>query len=935
MMPNRQNIKPRSRAVSIAVYATLLIMALATTRHSDAGVFNVGTLANLITRINSANPGDKIILSNGIYNSTGTINISRSGTATQPILIAAQSVGGAQIGGVDGFNLVGANYVTIQGFYFTYTNSGTQGLIVDTASTHCRITRNIFETDPVQYWCFVQGDDTEVDHNLFRNKVEKGEYITLDGDHTALTIAKRAWVHDNNFYNNQYPGSNGGESVRLGIGIYQLISSWTVVENNLFDQADGDPEAISVKSSDCVIRYNTLTNSSGQISLRSQNRGRIEGNFMINSSGIRFYGDDNLIINNYMQGSDGIVFGSGEVPQITDSENASTNGLHAAAHRARVEFNTLVNSSVYFDEDTRGYYPSDFIVANNLLQGNSGTFVSSAASAGQSNFTWQTNIFWGTASYTGSPAGGYQKINPQLATNTAVPFHIASNSPATNASYAAISEVVYDMDGQLRSGNPDIGADEFSSATITRRPLNTNDVGPYVAATNFAIAAMPWTQMVMPGRVTTYTNLLSAYNGFTNTVTLSVTNLPSGASASFSKTSISNGVGVSVLTVTASNTAPAGRYTLLITGTSSTFTNTTTAFLTVGNLPANWTDADINNPTIAGAADYYMNVFAVEGSGSALFGTSDQFNYVYQPWTNGLTVTARVATQPNTSTSAKSGVMIRESTNSNSKYVDVVVTPNSINFETRAATGGSAVQLTTFTAANSTVGTNSPSWVRLTRSGNTFTGYASSNGVTWVQMGVTNLTMTNTLTGLAVCGYNNTQLNTSTFDNVNVASLGDMPVVTNQPVTQVVTFSSNATFTVGASGTAPLSYQWRFNTNTILAGATTASLTITNAQSTNAGSYTVIVTNVYGAATSAVAALTIVFPPVISNGSMSANYSMLTLTGTGTPSQTYVLQTTTNLTSPAIWARILTNTTDGSGQFVFTNLLSPGNSHQFYRVLSP
>ncbi len=737
----------------------------------NAAVFNVGTLANLITRINAANPGDQIILSNGVYTSTSYIIVTRSGTATQPILITAQTIGGAQIfcaptASTSGFNLNGCDYVTIQGFYFTHTNDANIGdyFRIESGSSHCRVTRNTFDFDPVQYWCYVKGDDAEVDHNIFRNKVQKGEYITLDGNYPD--IGQRLWVHDNYFFNNQYAGSNGGENIRLGIGNYQLISSWAVVENNLFEKADGDPEAISVKSSECVIRYNTLTNSTGQISLRSQNRGRIEGNFILNSSGIRFYGDDDLIFNNYLQGSDGIVFGSGEAPQISDSYLALNAGTHAAAHRARLMFNTLVNCSAYFDEDVRGFYPSDFVVANNLLQGNSGTFVSSAAATGQSNFLWQTNIFWGSASYVGSPAGGYRQVNPLLATNTAVPFHIASNSPATNASFAAIAEVVTDMDGQPRSGIADIGADEFSSAPITRRPLTTNEVGPNVATTNFAIAAMPWNQTVMPGRTTSYTNLLSAYNGFTNLVTLNVSNLPPNTAASFNSANITNGLGFSVLSITPSNSTPPGRYTLLITATSVAFTNTTTAFLTVGSLPANWVDLDINNPGIVGSADFYQNVFAVKGGGSAISGPSDNFHFVYQPWTNGFILTARVSTQPYTAASAKSGVMIRESTNANSKFVDVVIRPTDIKMEARATAGGTAVTLATFNAANSPVGTNTPCWVRLARVGSTFTGFSSSNGVNWVQMGSTSVTMTNTLAGLAVCAADNTKLNTSTFDNV-------------------------------------------------------------------------------------------------------------------------------------------------------------------------
>ena len=860
--------RPRARKL----FWICWLLSVAFEGQTEAAVYPVGTIANLQARISVAAAGDQIILSNGVYNSTGTITVSCSGTATKPILITAQTVGGAQIGGADGFNFIGANYVTLQGFYFTYTNSGTQGLIVDTTSTHCRITRNIFETDPVQYWCYVQGDDTEVDHNLFRNKSAVGEYITLAGDATTLTIPQRLWVHDNDLFNNHYSGGNGGESTRLGTGAYKLLSAWAVVENNLYEQANGDPEAVSVKTSDNVIRYNTITNNfQGTISLRQGCRNRIEGNFILNADGIKFYADDHLIINNYLQGViSGIQFGAGDFAEITDSDNTAT-GPHAAAHRARVEFNTMVNCLVNFDLNNQGIYiPTDCIVANNLLQGNAGSFfVTSALATGQTNFTWLTNIFWGSASYTYSPAGGYLKIDPQLTNNPVTPYHIAVGSPAIGASYAPPGEVVSDMDGQSRSGTPDIGADEYSTAPIIRRPLGTNDVGPFVNATNFALVAMPWSQTVMPANSTSFTNLISAYNGFTNPVTLTVANLPTNTSASFSPAAVSygtNGFVPSDLTVTTSNSTPPGRYTLLITATSAFFTNTTVACLTVGNLPTtNWTDVDIGQPAARGSADYYLNTFAVKGGGGQIYGAADQFNFAYQPWTNGLTVSTRVITQPQTSVSAKSGVMIRETTNVGSKYVDVVVTPASINMEARTTIGGNAVQLATFTAANSPAGTNSPSWVKLIRSGNTFTGYASSNGVNWAQMGTTSFGMTNTFAGLAVCAADNTQLNTSTFDNVSVISSGDMPVITSQPAAQVATLTSNATFTVGSSGTAPLSYQWRFNTNTLLTFGTNATLTIINVQGTNAGTYTVVITNSFGSVTSTVASLTINYPPSITN----------------------------------------------------------------------
>ena len=841
---------------------------LATGMRLEAAVYNVGTLADLTSRIGSANAGDQIILANGVYTNTGVISVTRSGTATQPILIAAQSVGGAQIGGKSGFQLNGGNYVIIRGFRFTHTNDDLQ---VSQSSIHCRITQNIFDLNPVsQDWLNVEGDDTEVDHNLFRNNAS-GRYLGLTppGGGANLDVPQRLWAHHNHFYNNIFPGSNGGESTRLGFAPYDMSSAWAVVENNVYDQANGDAEAISVKSSDSAIRYNTLTNSRGNINLRAANRMRVEGNFIFNSgssasAAIRLFGADHWVINNYLQGvTNGIVLGYGTFSELCYNQvayNTVNNGETAVTKRARVEFNTLVNCQSYLDENANlplVYAPADCIVANNILQGGSGSFVSPVLAANQVNFTWQSNIFWGGASYAGSPAGGYLAINPQLPTNTAAPFHIAFNSPAIGASYAATSEVVFDMDGQLRPGVPAIGADEYSTAPVAHYPMGTNEVGPFVAATNFDIVAMPWSQTVMPGSSTRFTNLLSAFNGFTDTVTLSVTNLPDGVSAGFSPGSIASGYGVSTLSVTASNTAAPGRYTLLITGASASFTNTTSACLTIGNLPANWADADINNPGIPGSADCYMAVFAVKGGGATISGTSDQFNYVYQPWADSLTLTARIASQPNTSNSARSGVMIRESTNANSRYVDIVALPYSINMEARSSTGGSAATVATFTAANSTVGTNTPVWVKLVRSGSTFTGYASADGATWVRMGATSVTMASTLAGLAVCSYDNAQLNTSTFDNVSVLP-GDPPVITNQPASQVVALGANVTFSAGAAAAAmPLSYQWWFNATNNPAWATNATLTLTNAQSTNEGSYFAVVSNAYGAVTSSVASLMI------------------------------------------------------------------------------
>ena len=118
------------------------------------------------------------------------------------------------------------------------------------------------------------------------------------------------------------------------------------------------------------------------------------------------------------------------------------------------------------------------------------------------------------------------------------------------------------------------------------------------------------------------------------------------------------------------------------------------------------------------------------------------------------------------------------------------------------------------------------------------------------------------------------------------------PTITNQPSSVTTNAGSNATFTVGTTGNTPLAYQWKFNITTTLANATNATLTITNAQATNAGNYSVIVTNSYGSVTSSAAALTVNFPPSFTNAPLSqavlvTSNVTFTCTPTGTPPLAY------------------------------------------------
>ena len=101
------------------------------------------------------------------------------------------------------------------------------------------------------------------------------------------------------------------------------------------------------------------------------------------------------------------------------------------------------------------------------------------------------------------------------------------------------------------------------------------------------------------------------------------------------------------------------------------------------------------------------------------------------------------------------------------------------------------------------------------------------------------------------------------FDNFLASEL-EPPVIGTQPVSQTAATGTTVTFTVGATGTAPLTYQWKLGSSNLvnggtLSGATTPTLTLTGVQPADAGSYTCVVTggNGTGSATSSPALLTV------------------------------------------------------------------------------
>lgn len=112
------------------------------------------------------------------------------------------------------------------------------------------------------------------------------------------------------------------------------------------------------------------------------------------------------------------------------------------------------------------------------------------------------------------------------------------------------------------------------------------------------------------------------------------------------------------------------------------------------------------------------------------------------------------------------------------------------------------------------------------------------------------------------------------------------PAVVTPPAGATVLAGSNVTFTVTASGTAPLAYQW-LNNGVAISGATSATLTLTGVSAADAANYSVTVTNAVGSVTSAAATLTVLAPPAITVAPANASVvqgspASFTVTASGT-----------------------------------------------------
>jgi len=178
-------------------------------------------------------------------------------------------------------------------------------------------------------------------------------------------------------------------------------------------------------------------------------------------------------------------------------------------------------------------------------------------------------------------------------------------------------------------------------------------------------------------------------------------------------------------------------------------------------LPKGWGNADIGGPPSAGYASSAAGVWTVAGSG-AVAGVADQFQLAYSALNGDGEISAHVLQQSGKGARASAGVTIRSGRGSDAPFAAIFLSADGkIHFSTRSLAGDMPSDKTSHASGH---------WLKAGRSGDTFTGYVSSDGKSWTTVGQTKLGMgRDTVVGL-ISMSRDINLNIAQFDQVTVTS---------------------------------------------------------------------------------------------------------------------------------------------------------------------
>jgi len=455
-----------------------------TTLATDHFVSNLG---DFNTAVLSAQPGDTITMANGEWTDVQLV-FQTMGTMTDSILLRADSSGYVVLNGTSTLRIAG-DYLIVNGLYFL-DGSSNSGAVVEfrngsTWANHSRLTNTaIVNYNPSSWsidykWISLYGANNRVDHCYVRGKNHSGTTL-------VVWLAAQPNYHriDHNYFDYRPElGVNGGETIRVGTSDWSMYDSYTVVEYNYFEHCNGEIEIISSKSCENIYRYNTFFECEGALTLRHGNRCTVQGNFFLGNNksstgGVRVIGEDHKVFNNYFQDLRGTT--NRAALSIMNGVPNSPLNRYFQVKRAEITFNTFMNCNNTIiigrgSDSELTLPPLNCKISNNAAFTQSQIIIQEHDPI---NMTWEGDIFFGGPLGIPQPPGITITDPILIFSSDSLWRPDPITSPLIGNAAGNYSYVADDMDGHSRGTLKDIGADQYSTVPVLRRPLAPEDVGP-------------------------------------------------------------------------------------------------------------------------------------------------------------------------------------------------------------------------------------------------------------------------------------------------------------------------------------------------------------------------------------------------------------------------------------------------------------------------
>lgn len=446
----------------------------------------------------SLQPCDVVTWADGTYSNQNVI-FNSNGTQGNPIVLRAQTPGGVVFTGSSEMNVYG-DYAIIDGFYWNggigtnnhveFRRSGSNSDFANhSIIRNCAFNDLSTAGDDKSRWIVLYGVNNTVEHCTMMNKNSTGVFILVELSYHTTGAAGHI-IRNNYFYNvppkDGRQNDNDSEGIRIGSSGEQSVNAGVLVEENYFQDVDGEAEIISNKSANNIYRNNTFRSCRGSLVLRHGPGALVERNYFIaegkaGSGGIRIVDQDHVIINNYIQGlnNSSSSFNSGITIMAGDAASGGTSNSYQNVSNILVAFNTIYNSDdpIYFNNERASNVPSG-VIANNLIYSTNGTIVSGAVAAIGGQMSYVGNIFGGST--IGTNASGITVGNPNFSLSGEI-YKPSASGIAINAATGNYPQVVVDIEGLDRpSTGKDVGAHEIVGATgmvTNAAPIVDTEVG--------------------------------------------------------------------------------------------------------------------------------------------------------------------------------------------------------------------------------------------------------------------------------------------------------------------------------------------------------------------------------------------------------------------------------------------------------------------------